>query len=48
MHMKKSMALARTTVTASAATEHLREQIVGGKLQPGETLRNHKSARCLA
>ena len=37
MRMKKSMALARTTVTA-AATEHLREQIVGGKLQPGETL----------
>ncbi len=31
------IALARTTVTA-AATEHLREQIVGGCFDPGETL----------
>ncbi len=31
------IALARTTVTA-AATEHLREQIVGGSVDPGETL----------
>jgi DNA-binding GntR family transcriptional regulator len=37
MRVQKSIALARTTVTA-AATEHLREQIVCGKMQPGETL----------
>ena len=37
MPVPKSVALARTTVTA-AATEHLREQIVCGSLQPGETL----------
>jgi DNA-binding GntR family transcriptional regulator len=37
MPVPKSIALARTTVTA-AATEHLREQIVCAKMQPGETL----------
>jgi DNA-binding GntR family transcriptional regulator len=37
MPVPKSIALARTTVT-HAATEHLREQIVGGSVHPGETL----------
>jgi DNA-binding GntR family transcriptional regulator len=37
MPVQKPIALARTTVTA-AATEHLRQQIVRGSLQPGETL----------
>jgi DNA-binding GntR family transcriptional regulator len=37
MPVRQSIALARTTVTA-AATEHLREQIVRGKIQPAETL----------
>lgn len=37
MPVQKPIALPRTTVTA-AANEHLRQQIVGGKLQPGETL----------
>ncbi len=37
MRVQKSIALARTTVTA-AATEHLREQIVCGRMQPKETL----------
>ena len=37
MRVPKSIALARTTVTA-AATEHLRKEIVCGALQPGETL----------
>jgi len=37
MRIPKSIALARTTVTA-AATDHLREQIVCGKMQPGGTL----------
>jgi DNA-binding GntR family transcriptional regulator len=37
MPVPKSIALARTTVTA-AATEHLRGQIVCGSLQPGEAL----------
>jgi DNA-binding GntR family transcriptional regulator len=37
MRVPKSIALARTTVTA-AATEHLREQIVCGSVHPGETL----------
>lgn len=35
--VQKSIALARTTVTA-AATEHLREQIVRGRIQPAETM----------
>jgi DNA-binding GntR family transcriptional regulator len=37
MRVQKSIALARTTVTA-AATEHLRDQIVCGSVHPGETL----------
>jgi len=37
MPVQKPIALPRTTVTA-AATEHLRKEIVGGSLQPGETL----------
>jgi DNA-binding GntR family transcriptional regulator len=37
MPAPKSIALARTTVTA-AATEHLRDQIVCGSVHPGETL----------
>jgi len=37
MRVAKSIELARTTVTA-AATEHLREQIVCGSMQAGETL----------
>lgn len=37
MPVTKPIALPRTTVTA-AATEHLREQIVRGSMQPGETL----------
>ena len=37
MPVTKPIALPRTTVTA-AATEHLRKEIVGGGLQPGETL----------
>lgn len=37
MRVQESIALARTTVTA-VATEHLREQIVGGAIQPGEAL----------
>jgi DNA-binding GntR family transcriptional regulator len=37
MRVPKSIALARTTVTA-AATEHLREQIVCGRMQPRQTL----------
>ena len=37
MRVPKSIALARITVTA-AATEHLREEIVCGSIQPGETL----------
>ncbi len=37
MPVPKSIARARTTVTA-AATEHLRKEIVCGSLQPGETL----------
>lgn len=37
MRVPKSIARARTTVTA-AATEHLRKEIVCGSLQPGETL----------
>lgn len=37
MPVPKSIALARTTVTA-AATEHLRKQIVYGSVHPGDTL----------
>jgi DNA-binding GntR family transcriptional regulator len=37
MPVHKPITLPRTTVTA-AATEHLRKEIVGGSLQPGETL----------
>jgi DNA-binding GntR family transcriptional regulator len=37
MRVHKSITLARTTVT-TAATEHLREQIVCGSVHPGETL----------
>ena len=37
MPIPKPIALPRTTVTA-AATEHLRKEIVGGSLHPGETL----------
>jgi DNA-binding GntR family transcriptional regulator len=37
MPVQKPIALPRTTVTA-AATEHLRQEIVGGSLRPGETL----------
>ena len=37
MPVPRSIALARTTVT-TAATEHLREQIVCGRMRPGETL----------
>jgi DNA-binding GntR family transcriptional regulator len=36
-HAQHRIALARITVTA-AATEHLREQIVGGSVDPGQTL----------
>jgi DNA-binding GntR family transcriptional regulator len=45
MPVQKSIALPRTTVTA-AATEHLRKEIVGGSLQPGETLPESQVGRC--
>lgn len=37
MCVQKAIAFARTTVT-TVATEHLRKQIVCGRMQPGETL----------
>ena len=46
MPVPRSIALARTTVTA-AATEHLREQIVCGKMRPGETLPESRAGEML-
>jgi len=46
MRVEKAIAFARTTVT-TVATEHLREQIVCGSVQPGETLPASKVAEML-
>jgi len=46
MHVQKAIAFARTTVT-TVATEHLRKQIICGRVQPGETLPESKVAEKL-